>query len=93
MREDGFKAKIDIFAVLDNDDLIIRVIDNGVGMSDEKIGRILTRENVEKRGVGLYNVDERIKLLYGENYGISINSKEEIYTEVILKFKKNLSDF
>jgi len=38
--------------------------------------------------VGLYNINERIKLTFGENYGLRINSREGEYTEVIVEIGK-----
>lgn len=51
--------------------LIFTVVDNGVGFDPEK-----TRgeEDVKKGSVGLRNIDERLKLYYGSDYGIQIKS-------------------
>lgn len=66
--------------------LVITVTDNGVGMSDEKISSILKNtENNDKlrfSGIGISNVNARIKLQLGEKYGLSIYSRENIFTRV-----------
>ncbi|NOU76824.1 HAMP domain-containing protein [Paenibacillus sp. LMG 31458] len=49
----------------------ITVEDNGVGMTEEKAREVLSRES---RGYGLKNVNDRLKLFFGEGYGISIES-------------------
>jgi two-component system sensor histidine kinase YesM len=49
----------------------ITVEDNGVGMTEEKAREVLSRES---RGYGLKNVNDRLKLFFGEEYGISIES-------------------
>lgn len=59
--------------------------DNGVGMSEEQIHRLLSENRKEDRGfsgIGIGNVNERIKMLYGKQYGILITSKLGEYTSV-----------
>lgn len=70
-------------------DLIISVTDNGVGMSDEKIRLIMEEgQNQEKlrfSGIGIRNVDTRIKLQFGEGYGLSVFSREGLFTRVDIR--------
>jgi two-component system sensor histidine kinase YesM len=91
----GFKNKsvegmIQINAYINADTLKIEVKDNGEGMSDKRIKQILynnaNEENRQKfSGIGLKNIEERIKLKYGEEYGLQLYSEEGIGTTVILK--------
>lgn len=64
--------------------LYISIRDNGVGISEENIARMLTdTSRVAKNymsGIGLPNVDRRIKLVYGPEYGLEIDSKVGLYT-------------
>ena len=64
--------------------LYISIRDNGVGISQENIARLLTdTSRVSKHymsGIGLPNVDRRIKLVYGQEYGLSIESEVGVYT-------------
>lgn len=64
--------------------LYIRIWDNGVGMSEENIARLLTdTSRVTKHymsGIGLPNVDRRLKLVYGKEYGLRIESQVGVYT-------------
>ena len=53
------------------DDVEITVRDNGLGMEQEKAETLVT---YQAKGYGLKNVNDRIRLLYGENYGIHIFS-------------------
>lgn len=73
-------AKIIVTATKDKDDLYICVSDNGAGMPKEEAELVLTNSNrVRKRGsgVGLINVDTRIKILFGEEYGIIFESEPD----------------
>lgn len=72
------------------DRIIITVRDNGQGFSEEKLKEALHKLSAkEETGrVGLYNINERIKLTFGENYGLRINSREGEYTEVIVEIGK-----
>ena len=56
--------------------LVIEVEDNGAGMTMEKAERLLSEAHDLKKGVhiGIKNIDERIKLYYGQAYGIRIES-------------------
>lgn len=60
------------------DEIIIRVEDDGVGISEEKLDEIkelMNQSTSEKQEhIGLANVNQRIKLLYGEQYGLWIKS-------------------
>ncbi|HEX3027872.1 MAG TPA: histidine kinase, partial [Clostridia bacterium] len=73
----------------DESDLYIYVIDNGSGINCGKLNEIekslkgFPCENPQ--GIGLSNVNDRIKLLFGELYGVDILSREGIGTVVMLK--------
>lgn len=62
----------------------IRIRDNGIGMPQAVIDEILNGTG-ENQGVGLSNVQNRIKLYVGEGYGIHIESKEDIGTIVSIR--------
>ena len=60
--------------------------DNGVGMSEERIQQVMRQKNNENKmrfsGIGIGNVDARIKMQFGKQYGISIFSQEGVFTTV-----------
>ncbi len=62
------------------DRLLFEVTDNGIGMTEEKLSELI-REIIQEEavnihsGFGLLNVNQRIKLYYGRQYGLSITSK------------------
>lgn len=68
--------------------LYISIRDNGIGISEENIARLLTdTSRVTKNymsGIGLPNVDRRIKLVYGQEYGLKIDSELGVYTCVTI---------
>lgn len=70
----------------DRDRLILSVTDNGAGMTEEALRNALQESGVNGKsrlsGMGLRNVDNRIKLYYGKNYGVSIQSIPNLFTSV-----------
>ncbi|WP_312110783.1 ATP-binding protein [Brevibacillus reuszeri] len=63
-----------------SDDMVsFTVEDDGCGMSDEKVEEIMLTD-VRKKGVGLWNISQRIKLLYGKR--LRIESKEGTGTKI-----------
>ncbi len=69
---------IEIKAFLQDDIFYISVKDNGPGFEPEKIqeiNEILSgKKQITKRNIGLYNVNQRIKVLFGEQFGLQILS-------------------
>ena len=61
---------------------VLKVIDDGVGMDEETLAHIYDRHkvNYHSNGVGVYNVQKRLKLYYGENYGITYESEQGVGT-------------
>ena len=67
-------------------DLYIDIIDNGLGMPQEIADKLLieNNNNVQKKGsgIGLINVHERIKLYFGNDYGLEIYSEPDEGTTI-----------
>lgn len=82
-------GKILIEAFLEDELLLLRVRDNGLGMEPEKIEALLhdkPKSPVSKgSGIGLRNVNERITLYFGEQYGLRIESEPDIGTMVTIR--------
>ena len=72
----------------DGDDIILDIEDNGVGMSEEQIAGLFEKENSEKRGIGVKNVNDRIKIYFGDRYGITIRSELDVGTCVSIRIPK-----
>lgn len=82
--KDGY-ISISIYA--DGGDVVIDVEDNGRGLSEEESRDILARLQ-KGDGIGLFNIQKRIQLYYGEEYGVSITGKKGIFTCVSLRIPK-----
>lgn len=73
---DGRRGSISIFVKEEKGDLKFDIVDNGVGMTAEQLTELRQKEQFKGEhftGIGIQNVDERIKLLYGPEYGIKID--------------------
>ena len=81
---------IRIGAYLDGGDIVIAVRDDGVGMSADEIAHIFDERKHSKTdmtGIGLKNINERIKLVYGRKYGLSFESVKGSYTVVKVRIR------
>lgn len=63
--------------------LVIRIWDDGEGIEPEKLMWVMAGRD-ESRHIGIRNVQDRIQMLYGNEYGLSIRSEYHEYTEVKL---------
>ena len=70
-------------------DVFISITDDGVGISQSKIDDIL---NGKTHSVGIMNTNRRLKLFFGSDYGLTIESKENEYTKITIKVKGVISD-
>ncbi|MGD0728133.1 MAG: sensor histidine kinase [Spirochaetia bacterium] len=68
-------------------DLLLFVEDDGVGMSDERLGQILANGAVssDRHGYGVRNIHERLQLTYGPEFGLSFQSTEGKGTRVRIR--------
>ena len=78
-------GEIDVNGYRREDDIYIEVRDNGLGIPEDEMEQLLKENNrVHKRGsgVGLLNVHNRIRLRFGEEYGLEIESEPDEGTTV-----------
>lgn len=75
-------CKVIIAIEKEQDHLIIKVTDNGIGISPEKLERLREQlnGNTPTEGFGLYNVHKRLNLIYGPEYGLTLTSREGEWT-------------
>lgn len=82
----------------EEDFLILQIEDNGIGMRKERLDQVKEGMNqkipTEKDIYGLYNVNERIRLNFGEKYGLSIESNygEGTVVSIILPYVDHKSE-
>ena len=79
---------IKIKAWREADELYLSVTDNGLGMTEDKVSLVLGGKsnsgNGRGSGIGVKNVNERIKLYFGEDYGLKIDSEPDVGTTIII---------
>lgn len=90
--ESGGQITVNIHRDINNPDtLIISIRDNGCGMDADTLNNMrinLEKGNISKRyGIGLYNINQRIRLCYGMGYGLSIDSEEGNGTTVTARIR------
>ena len=84
VKEEGEKL-LKIFILDEGDEFVMAVEDNGPGMDPEKAKNLVT---YQAKGYGLKNVNDRIRLLYGESYGVGIFSRPGEGTRVEIRLPK-----
>ena len=96
----GLEGKIEhgtVQIVVENSDrtLFLRVKDDGVGMPEEKVDRLNAQfasgdvpitGTTQRGGIALRNVNSRIRLMFGEDYGLHIFSAVGVGTECCVTF-------
>ncbi|AKL95920.1 sensor histidine kinase YesM [Clostridium aceticum] len=85
--EDSEPLNIEIKAYTSQEMLVVEVSDNGPGIKSEVLKNILKSEKDANKfsTVGLNNINQRIKLSFGEAYGIKILTKENQGTNIIVE--------
>ena len=80
---------IEVNGFIKSDALVIEITDNGIGMEKESLLQLrnsLNEKTANSEHIGLYNINKRIKLMYGEQYGIELESEYNVGTTVRIKF-------
>ena len=80
------KGKIIVTGARENDDIILKVSDTGLGMSDEELDTLKTRVlNEDTTSFGLTSAYKRLKLLYGDDFAFNIESMPQEGTYISFK--------
>lgn len=89
--EEGGLITVQINRCGKSEDIRITITDNGCGMDEEQLTALrhdIEEKNPEKKeSIGLYNINQRIKLCYGEQYGMEIQSVIQKGTSVSILIK------
>ena len=79
---------LEVLGYRDGGDIIFKVIDNGSGISEDVLRDLveyMENGNTRFSSIGLKNVHRRIKLLYGDGYGVIITSQVNVGTMVSVR--------
>lgn len=84
-------CKIQIYGWRNGDNAVFEISDDGIGMNNDALKDLLTAPDVgekvdELNNIALWNIDQRIKLNFGEDYGLTVQSAEKYGTTVRLIF-------
>ena len=88
------KADLIVRGYKDEKDAVLEIFDSGVGIEPEKLKEIQKKlreqetvraDEAARSSFGIYSVNERIRLHYGEKYGITLESMLHEYTQVTIR--------
>ena len=82
------EGRIDVSVFPEGDDILFHVEDNGVGMSQEQIDTIMAQGPKEHGGIGIRNVNDRLQIYFGKEYGVKISSQLDMGTCVEIRMPK-----
>jgi two-component system sensor histidine kinase YesM len=84
--------KISIHGFKEGNDLFIEISDNGKGIPEDKIRKIFEEDDIsgsKTNSIGIRNVIKRIKLYYGPEYGLIIESSKDTGTKITLRMQNS----
>jgi two-component system sensor histidine kinase YesM len=83
IKDMGSNGIINVTVSRDGDKLVFIVEDNGCGVDNEEIERLLNEDGDGNRGFAIKNVNDRIKLYFGESYGLEFFGSEDGTTVIV----------
>ena len=89
MVEDGH---IEISVCPDGGDVLLKVSDDGIGMAPEQVAALLQNEPSDRTGIGIKNVNDRLRIYFGPGYGLSIDSVPDEGTTVTIRMPQVPAD-
>lgn len=90
MEQDGV---VEVSCRADGHDLVYSVSDNGIGMEPDRLDELRRQiMSTQPDKIGLANVNARIRLYYGPEYGVRIESRKGVGTTVMIRIPRNGSD-
>ena len=81
----GQSGVIQIFISEIDQTLDIKIMDDGIGMDEDQAKDAIRQKKEHFSGIGIHNVQDRLQLLYGADYGITIESQKERGTSVKIR--------
>lgn len=82
------EGRITVQVCQDGEDILFFVQDNGVGMSEKQLRTILQHDPKDRTGIGIKNVNDRLKIYFGKQYGLHISSELDVGTCVEIRMPK-----
>lgn len=79
---------IEITVCTEGEDVLFRVSDDGIGMSQEQVAELLQNEPSDRTGIGIKNVNDRLRIYFGPQYGLSIESVPDEGTTVTIRMPR-----
>ena len=96
-KEEGGMITLQVERCGGSEDIRITISDNGCGMDEATLAQLrrdIEEKNPErKESIGLYNINQRIKLCYGEQYGMAVQSELEKGTAVSITISMKTQQF
>lgn len=87
------EGTITITAKKIEEDILFTIGDNGIGMTPEQVKEILCKELTDSKGIGVKNVNDRIKIYFGEEYGIIVNSELDVGTTITIRIPAIVEEY
>ncbi len=86
LEKESFELKIRIKIYKEDNQVFIEIVDNGPGIEKETLENIFELESDHNKfsKVGLNNVNKRVKLYFGSEYGLEVKSKAGLGTKIIV---------
>ena len=87
LEEKACDARLVIYVYKKKDDIFIEIRDNGKGMDYYELGhlrKIMKDEQGDDNHIGVRNVNQRIRLLFGGEYGVEVDSEKNVGTKVVI---------
>lgn len=82
------EGRINVRVCQDGGDILFCVRDNGVGMTPEQAHAILEEDAQDRTGIGIKNVNDRLRIYFGGQYGLRIASEPDVGTCVEIRMPK-----
>ena len=82
------QGHISIRVFEENEKISIEIVDDGVGMSPERLAQIQKLKESKETGIGIRNVHQRIQVYFGKEYGVFINSELDEGTTILIRIPK-----
>lgn len=82
------EGEITISVKADGDRIIMKIADNGIGMTKEQCEKIINHDESDNFGIGIKNVNDRLKIYFGEEFGLKIDSELDVGTTVTICIPK-----